>query len=119
MPATPDERAQATRAVRQALEADPFFSPLPEIALAREALLGEGGMGIVHLVLDQRLGRRAALKLIKGNPSDARMRRFLREAIVTARLDHPGIPPVYDAGRTATGQSFILMRYVAGRSLAS
>ncbi|HZV00844.1 MAG TPA: tetratricopeptide repeat protein [Planctomycetota bacterium] len=119
MPPLSDERAQATRAVRQALEADPFFSPLPEVALSREALLGEGGMGIVHLVFDRRLGRRAALKLVKGDPGEARMRRFLREAIVTARLDHPGIPPVFDAGRTASGQAFILMRYVAGRSLGS
>ncbi len=89
-----------------------------ESELRREKVLGEGGMGVVHLVTDRRLGRRAALKVAKpGDPAlDAR---FLREAQVTARLDHPGIPPVHDAGRTGAGELFMLMKFVDGSSLES
>jgi tetratricopeptide (TPR) repeat protein/tRNA A-37 threonylcarbamoyl transferase component Bud32 len=96
---------------------DPLFSPLTELALSHERMLGEGGMGAVHLVTDRRLGRRAALKLLKGDATERRVRRFLREAAITARLDHPGIPPVHEVGRTTGGVHFILMRFVDGRSL--
>jgi tetratricopeptide (TPR) repeat protein len=110
-------RARVVRELQALLAADPLFSPLPELILERQRALGEGGMGVVQLVLDRRLGRLAALKTIKGEGEDRLVRRFLREAKVTARLDHPGIPPVYDAGRTAGGQHFMLLRFVDGQSL--
>ncbi|MGE0711995.1 MAG: protein kinase [Planctomycetota bacterium] len=91
----------------------------PELSLRAERVLGEGGMGVVYLVQDVELGRRAALKLIRGQPSPQRVKRFQREVAVTARLDHPGIPPVYAAGRTPEGQHYLLLRYVAGASLAA
>ncbi|RMG18699.1 MAG: hypothetical protein D6731_01465, partial [Planctomycetota bacterium] len=62
-----------------------------------EGVLGRGGMGVVYLVRDGTLGRQAALKLAQGRDA-RRRRRFQREVLVTARLDHPNIPPVYDAG---------------------
>jgi serine/threonine protein kinase len=43
--------------------------------------------------------------------------RFLREALITARLEHPGIVPVYEAGRWPDGTPFYAMKLVAGRSL--
>jgi eukaryotic-like serine/threonine-protein kinase len=118
-PAT-NERAlqeQVRRALQEALAKDPLFSPLAELTLSTERTLGQGGMGVVHLVHDRRLDRPAALKLLIAE--DARKAaRFRREAVVTARLCHPGIPPVYEAGRTAAGQHWLLMRYVEGKSLA-
>jgi tetratricopeptide (TPR) repeat protein len=117
-PAAPvPERLAAREALERALRTDPLFSPLAEIALARERILGEGGMGVVELVTDRRLGRRAALKLMKSEERETSVKRFRREALITARLDHPGIPPVYEAGRTTTGQHFLLMRFVDGKSL--
>jgi len=84
--------------------------------LAVERVIGRGGMGVVHLVRDDRLGRRAALKLTRAtNPR--RSLRFRREAQVTAALDHPSIPPVYEAGRTPDGRDYLLMRYVDGEPL--
>jgi tetratricopeptide (TPR) repeat protein/tRNA A-37 threonylcarbamoyl transferase component Bud32 len=89
----------------------------PELHVTCERLLGQGGMGTVHLVHDPTLGRRAALKLVKGEGSATRTKRFKREVVVTARLDHPGIPPVFLSGRTPAGQDFLLMRFVDGDAL--
>jgi len=82
-------------------------------------LLGSGGMGVVYLAEQVSLGRRVALKLIKGAELSApRAReRFRRETEAASRLDHPGICTVYEAGE-AEGRPYIAMRYVAGESLA-
>jgi serine/threonine protein kinase len=87
--------------------------------LAHKRVLGKGGMGIVHLVFDPGLGRSAALKLIRGTSSESRILRFQRETRVTARLDHPCVPPVYEAGISLDGQDYMLMQYVDGESLAN
>jgi serine/threonine protein kinase len=81
--------------------------------------LGEGGMGAVYLAEDQQLGRRkVALKIPSGPFSkEATLRkRFLREALAAARLDHPNICPIFEQGEDA-GQLFIVMKYVKGQSL--
>ncbi|MEO0322039.1 MAG: serine/threonine-protein kinase [Myxococcota bacterium] len=79
--------------------------------------LGRGGMGTVHAVFDARLGREVALKLLARGDRRAAAR-VAREAEVAARLEHPAIVPVYDAGETPGGQAFFTMRLVRGRSLA-
>lgn len=59
--------------------------------------VGRGGIGRVLRALDQVLDRPVALKeLFSAN--DGTRRRFIREALITARLQHPSIVPVYDAG---------------------
>ncbi|MBL8867515.1 MAG: protein kinase [Gemmataceae bacterium] len=81
--------------------------------------LGEGGMGAVYLAEDQQLGRRKVALKIPSGPftKEATLRkRFLREALASARLDHPHICPIYDSGEDA-GQLFIVMKYVKGQSL--
>ncbi|MCA8926398.1 MAG: protein kinase [Planctomycetes bacterium] len=88
-----------------------------ESALTVVRELGRGGMGTVYLVHDPRLGREAALKVVR-DPTPDRVERFRREAEITARLSHPAIPPVYDAGQTREGLDYLLMRHVSGRSLA-
>ena len=95
-------------------------------AIARYRILrelGHGGQARVYLAFDPRLGREVALKVFEtsrfGLDVDVRMRRFRREAELTARLDHPGICGVLDVGEDdATGVVFIAMRYVKGRTLA-
>jgi formylglycine-generating enzyme required for sulfatase activity/tRNA A-37 threonylcarbamoyl transferase component Bud32 len=75
-------------------------------------------MGVVHRVRDRRLGREVALKLIRPDKSsDLAARRFRREARVTARLEHPAIPAVLEAGTTARGEPFLLMRVIEGSTL--
>jgi hypothetical protein len=81
------------------------------------AELGRGGMGRVVEAFDLQLGRTVAFKevLPRGGPSIAR--RFLREVQLTARLEHPSIIPLYDAGTTADGRPFYVMRRVTGQPL--
>lgn len=76
--------------------------------------------GTVYEVLDRRLGRVAALKVMRAAvpPNDPDARRFVREAEVTARLDHPAIPPVHEAGTDATGRRSLLMRRIEGEALS-
>lgn len=84
------------------------------------ALLGQGGMGRVHAARDHVLGRDVALKELqptRGHDLSARAR-LAREAAITARLDHPGIVAVYEAGALPDGRPYYTMRLVRGRSLA-
>ncbi|MEO8549243.1 MAG: WD40 repeat domain-containing serine/threonine protein kinase [Kofleriaceae bacterium] len=77
---------------------------------------GRGGLGRVFRAHDRELGRDVALKelLQRGHAGELR---FFREALVTARLEHPGIVPVHEAGRWSDGTPFYAMKLVGGRSL--
>lgn len=78
-----------------------------------------GGLGIVSIAQDTELNREVALKEIQANYTDdeASRSRFLVEAEVTGRLEHPGIVPVYSLGQTHTGTPFYVMRFIRGNSL--
>jgi eukaryotic-like serine/threonine-protein kinase len=77
---------------------------------------GRGGLGRVSRAHDRELGRDVAIKeLISGGHVDEV--RFLREALITARLEHPSIVPVHEAGRWPDGTPFYAMKLVSGRSL--
>lgn len=81
----------------------------------------EGGLGQVLLALDQEVNRQVAFKQIKPRfAGDTRSRaRFLVEAEVTGRLEHPGVVPVYGLGAYADGRPFYAMRFIRGQSLRS
>ncbi len=81
--------------------------------------MARGGMGQVSVATDVRLRREVALKeVLPGEPGAAGLeQRLAQEAWITARLEHPGVVPVYDAGRGARGRLFFTMRLVRGRSL--
>lgn len=80
--------------------------------------IGQGGMGQVWAGKDVRLNRPVAIKLISSgdlvSAEDAR-RRFSREARITARLNHPGVPVVYDFGND--GDLFMVMEALSGDSV--
>jgi serine/threonine protein kinase len=81
--------------------------------------IGRGGMGRVVEATDLQFGRVVALKtMLGGGEAGERVQRFGLEAIVTANLDHPGIPAVYERGRDGAGNPYYAMRLVRGRSLA-
>jgi serine/threonine-protein kinase len=86
--------------------------------LLRE-LIAVGGMGEVHLAVDERLGRRVAVKVMSRAVSEYSdsVERFRREAVVVARLNHPNIAQVYDYG-IEDGAHFIVMEYAEGSDLA-
>ncbi|KAA0251490.1 MAG: serine/threonine protein kinase [Acidobacteria bacterium] len=83
-----------------------------------EALLGQGGMAEVYRARDTSLARTVAVKVI--HATHARdpqfLGRFLTEARLVARLEHPGILPVYDFGEE-DGLPFLVMQYLEGGTL--
>ena len=85
---------------------------IPDLAGTRYVLeneIGRGGMGVVYAAYDRELDRRVALKVL--DPA------FAGEARLIARLEHPGIVPIYDTGSLPDGRSFYAMKLVAGARL--
>ncbi len=81
-----------------------------------DAEIARGGMGRIVVAHDHRLHRDVAIKeLLVLGPEQAL--RFRREALITARLQHPAIVPVYEAGRWPTGEPFYAMKLVSGQPL--
>ncbi|MEC9374678.1 MAG: serine/threonine-protein kinase, partial [Planctomycetota bacterium] len=82
--------------------------------------IGRGGMGIVHLGQDTRLGREVAIKAIPEQVADDpdRLARFEREARILASLNHPAIAAVY-ALEVADGKKYLVMEHVAGETLSA
>ena len=102
------------------LEEDSSSFALVTVEAGRYVLRGErarGGMGRILEAWDRRHQRAVALKVLLHSTDEARTR-FLREVRITARLQHPGIVPLYDAGRWLDGEPFFAMKLVEGRSLA-
>jgi tetratricopeptide (TPR) repeat protein/predicted Ser/Thr protein kinase len=111
-------RQHATDAYLHVAQGDPTFAPHVGSALQVEEEIGRGGMGLVYRVHDRRLSRKAALKVIHPDRQGPRsVARFLRESEITARLDHPAIPPVYEAGTDTSGRHYMLMKLVEGSPL--
>ena len=81
-------------------------------------VLGQGGMGVVCLAQREDVGKQVALKLVAGGlVSPERVSRFLRERRVLARLEHPNIAPLLDAGIADDGTPWFAMEYVAGETV--
>jgi serine/threonine-protein kinase len=80
--------------------------------------LGRGGMGTVYLAEDRELDRLVAVKVLNTTDvTDDLRERMIREAQIIARLEHPGIVPVHDAGTLPDGRIFYAMKYVRGDRL--
>ncbi len=83
-------------------------------------VIGRGGMGEVLLAHDQTIGRDVALKRLRAAaPSQELIDRFLREAKIQARLDHPAIAPVHELGHDSEGRPYFTMKRVAGTTMAA
>jgi serine/threonine protein kinase len=79
---------------------------------------GHGGMGTVYIARDRVLDRDVAVKVLDvADQKGSRAARLRREAAILARLDHPGIVPVHDAGTLEDGRTFYVMKLVKGRRL--
>jgi tetratricopeptide (TPR) repeat protein len=83
-------------------------------------VVGAGAMGVVYAAYDPELDRKVALKLlgreVTGRDADL-AKALLREAQAMARLSHPGVVAVHDAGTAEDGRVFVVMEFVAGGSL--
>lgn len=96
------------------------FVAAPGARLAHYELLepiGSGGMGTVYRARDTRLGRAVAVKILPDDlaPCREHVDRFLQEARIMARLDHPGVVTVWDVGETPV--HYLVMELLEGRDL--
>ncbi len=93
--------------------------PLPDEAVVGYdflRVLGEGGVGVVYEATQKSVERNIAVKMIRHEHGGDRRERekFLAEAVVTGRLDHPNIVPIHDVGATESGKPFYVMKMVKG-----
>lgn len=81
--------------------------------------IGAGGMGVVYRARDKRLERDVAIKIFPPGVQidEAARRRFRKEALALAKLNHPNIATVYDVGEQ-NGTDYLVMEYVAGQPLS-
>jgi WD40 repeat protein/tRNA A-37 threonylcarbamoyl transferase component Bud32 len=120
--ATLDRLPGAAAATRRDPDATLTYSQGPPAAGSRFAILrphARGGLGQISVALDAELNREVALKEIRperADDPDSRAR-FLLEAEITGRLEHPGVVPVYGLGNDAQARPFYAMRLVKGQSL--
>jgi serine/threonine-protein kinase len=81
--------------------------------------LGHGGMGEVIAARDGQIGRGVAIKRMRAkDPTPRQVARFMREARIQGRLEHPSIVPVHELGRDVDGRPYFAMKRLAGRTLA-
>ncbi len=99
----------------------PERKPQAESRFSLLRRLAEGGLGVVWVAIDSELVREVALKEIKPQFADHgnSRARFLQEAEITGRLEHPGIVPVYGLGKYLDGRPYYAMRMIKGESLQS
>jgi serine/threonine-protein kinase len=92
---------------------------LPEPGYTVGEVIGAGGMGEVVSAHDRRMERDVAIKRMRDvAPSADALGRFLREARIQARLDHPAVVPVHELGIDAKGRPYFTMKRLAGVTLA-
>ncbi len=86
-----------------------------------ESLIAEGGFSKVYLAKDEELGRKVALKIPRPEKfkDPARLKLFLAEARLAAKLRHPAIVTIFDVGQLMEGLNYIAMEYIAGQPLST
>lgn len=106
-------------AIERRISARLFGDVAPAVTIGRFRVLerlGSGGMGVVYAAFDDKLGRKVAVKVIRGEAQPAERARLLAEARAQARLAHPHVVQVYEVGE-AGDDVFIIMEYVDGVTL--
>ncbi len=115
--ATSDLR-QITRPSRVSFSMIGNTVQLPPGGYELHELIGKGGMGEVVAAHDLKFDRDIAIKRMHGEQSMRSITRFLREARIQARLEHPAIVPIHDLGTDETGRVFFTMKRLAGVTLS-
>lgn len=116
------ERLERLSAMNRFLHADASVSPRPPASgrYEPEHLHARGGLGEVFVATDHELGRTVALKRLNADQSrwSENRQRFELEAKITAKLEHPGIVPVYGLSHDSSGNPAYAMRLVDGETMA-
>lgn len=98
--------------------ADGLVTPALPARYVPLEVIGRGGMGVVWRARDRRLGRDVAVKVLGEHVAEGEVAaRLRREARILARLEHPGIVAVHDAGTLPDGRTWYAMRLVEGERL--
>jgi serine/threonine-protein kinase len=84
-----------------------------------EGQIGVGGSGSIRRVLDSKLQRRVAMKVLSARLARRQdhVERFVREAQIVAQLDHPNVPPIHDLVFASAGRPYFTMKLVEGETL--
>lgn len=100
-------------------ELDGVFSPDCRYKLLRE--INRGGVGIIASAYDKLLRRKVAVKLLlnKYRNQSLVQKQFIEEALLTSRLQHPSIIPIYDWGYAMDRRPYFVMKLVAGETLSN
>jgi eukaryotic-like serine/threonine-protein kinase len=92
--------------------------PVFDDGLTITGVAGRGGSATVYVARDEALDRDVAIKVLDvPDPAGRAAARLAREALILARLDHPGIVPVHGRGELPDGRAFYVMKLVRGRPL--
>ena len=115
-----DDRAPdtlVTTTQHRKLEAEDVTKSLDGYAFGE--VIGRGGIGEVVAAHDLRMGRDVAIKRLRSDkPAPDEVNRFMREARIQARLDHPAVPPVHELGEGKDGKPYFTMKKLVGQTLS-
>lgn len=110
----PGESAHQTRPLEG--PGSPTNFPTPDDRYTVLTFIARGGMGEVWVARDRVLNREVAVKILRDDHKDRSFvaSRFIEEARITGKLEHPGIPPIHDLGTFRDGRPFIAMKLLKG-----
>jgi serine/threonine-protein kinase len=96
---------------------EPARVALPAARYEVRDRIGAGGMGEVIGAYDERIGREVAIKRMRTQPTQDSLARFVREARIQGRLDHPAIVPVHELATDEEGLPYFTMKRISGQTL--
>ena len=82
-----------------------------------ERTIGKGSMGVVYLGVHQLIGKKAAIKVLRGDSDKDAVQRFLEEARVVNKIGHPNIVDVFAFGQMDDGRAYLVMEWLQGETL--